>query len=72
MLEGHRKTFLALGVGEQADREEKMRFSLKDVGVDVQSCDRTYSPLFHNGHTAPSLDVRPKCDRKTLFSLVVL
>jgi hypothetical protein len=36
---------------------EKMRFSLKNLGVDVRSQDRTYGPKCHRGCTASSLDV---------------
>jgi hypothetical protein len=48
-----------------------MRFSLKDVGVDVQSSDRTYNPLCHSRRIDPSPDVRSMCDRKTIFSPAV-
>jgi hypothetical protein len=43
------------------DSGVKMRFSLKDVGADVWSRDQTY------GHCV-MVDVRPKCDKETLFS----
>jgi hypothetical protein len=53
------------------DSGEKMRFSLKYVGVNVRSCDWTYSPLCHSGRMTLSPDVRLECDREALFSLVV-
>jgi hypothetical protein len=53
------------------DSGEKMRFSLKDVGVDVRSHDRTYGPSCHSGGTDLSPDIRSVCDRETLFSPAV-
>jgi hypothetical protein len=50
------------------DSGEKMRFSLKYVGVNVRSCDWTYSPLCHSGRMTLSPDVRLECDREALFS----
>jgi hypothetical protein len=47
MLGGPSESLLALGVEEQANSEEKMRFSLKDVETDVRSRDRTIKPYFH-------------------------
>jgi hypothetical protein len=35
-----------------------MRFSLKDVGADVRSSDRTYGPSWRGGRTVLWLDVR--------------
>jgi hypothetical protein len=49
-----------------------MRFSLNDVGADVWSHERTYSPLYYSGRMDLSPDVQLVCDRETLFSLVVL
>jgi hypothetical protein len=46
------------------DNGVKIRFSLKNVGADVRSRDRTY------GHCV-TVDVRPKCDKETLFSPTV-
>jgi hypothetical protein len=48
-----------------------MRFSLKDVGPDVRSLDRTYGPLCHSRRTDPSSNVQLVCDRETLFSSAV-
>jgi hypothetical protein len=48
-----------------------MRFSLKDIGVDVRSRDRTYGPSCDSGRTDQSPKVQSVCDRKTLFSLAV-
>jgi hypothetical protein len=44
-----------------------MTFSLKNLGVNIWSRDRTYGPKCHNGRTAPSLDVRLECDKGTPF-----
>jgi hypothetical protein len=44
MLGGPKKPLLALGVEEYVDNGEKIRFSLKDVGADIRSCDQTYGP----------------------------
>jgi hypothetical protein len=48
-----------------------MRFSLKDVGADIRSRDRTYGSSCHSGRTDPSPDVRLVCDGKALFSPIV-
>jgi hypothetical protein len=45
---------LALGVGEKANSGEKIRFSMKDIGEDVWSHDRTYNLSCHGGRTNPS------------------
>jgi hypothetical protein len=71
VLGGLREPLLALGVGEQADSGEKMRSSLKDIGVDVRSRDQMYDPSCHSGHIDPSPNVQSKCDKETLFSLAI-
>jgi hypothetical protein len=48
-----------------------MRFSLKDFEVDIRSRDQTYGLPCHSGRMALSQDVRPECDRETLFSPAV-
>jgi hypothetical protein len=53
------------------DSGEKIRFSIKDVGADIWSHDRTYDPSCHSGRTDSSPNVRSMCDRETLFSPTV-
>ena len=48
-----------------------MRSSLKDIGADVWSRERTCGPSRHGGRTAPNPDVRPECDKEILFSPTV-